>query len=219
VGEIISGWNVELEKQTARFRGYAKQIADWDKHILAASARQLELNTELKYVQSAQTRAKHELEILEVHQREVHTSLLSMEESVTAMFQQAGSAAGGSARGAAGAGALGGDAQGAAGARDQMYQAAEEISRQLVSMGQQLRDTIETLNDSRAREADPANPVSAAVSILNNQLSSLAWLDKQATAIERKLASVEAAGPDGTGMGAPALPPGGAAGFGSYYGR
>ena len=204
VGEIISGWNDALETQTTRFKEFAKQVGDWDKHILAASARQLELSTELRYVQSAQTRAQHELEILEVHQREVHQSLLSMEKSVASMFDARGEQAGGCAGGAGG----NTDPHGAASTRKAMYAAAEEISRQLVAMGQQLRETIESLNDSRSREADASNPISAVVAILNNQLSSLVWLDKQATAIEAKLRSYDAGGADGVGgAGAPGTAP------------
>uniref|UniRef100_A0A2P2JD44 Structural constituent of nuclear pore n=2 Tax=Rhizophora mucronata TaxID=61149 RepID=A0A2P2JD44_RHIMU len=71
----------------------------------------------------------------------------------------------------------------AASTRDAMYEQAESIERELEHMTEQIKSVIETLNANKGGELDAIDrmsPLDVVVRILNNQLSSLMWIDEKA---------------------------------------
>ncbi|KZV43497.1 hypothetical protein F511_19041 [Dorcoceras hygrometricum] len=71
----------------------------------------------------------------------------------------------------------------AASTRDAMYEQAEMIERELEHMTEQIKSIINTVNANKGGELDATDgmtPLDIVVRILNNQLSSLMWVDEKA---------------------------------------
>ncbi|KAJ6320601.1 hypothetical protein OIU78_015900 [Salix suchowensis] len=64
-----------------------------------------------------------------------------------------------------------------------MYEQAEFIEREMEQMTEQIKSVIQTLNANQGGELDAIDgmtPLDMVVRILNNQLSSLMWIDEKA---------------------------------------
>lgn len=63
-----------------------------------------------------------------------------------------------------------------------MYQQAEFVEGELARLGEKVQETIQNVNLAQGGEldvADAASPLDVVVRILNNQLSSLLWIDEK----------------------------------------
>ncbi|XP_030535363.2 nuclear pore complex protein NUP62 isoform X2 [Rhodamnia argentea] len=168
VEEIIKEWNAELQERTGKFRKQANAIAEWDKRILKNRDVLLRLEIEVAKVVETQGSLERQLELIETHQQEVDNALQSVEEEAERIYKDE-------------RGLLLDDE--AASTRDAMYEQAELIERELEQMTEQIKSVIQTLNSSQGGELDNIDgmtPLDAVVRILNNQLSSLMWVDEKA---------------------------------------
>lgn len=168
VEEIIKDWNAELQERTTKFRRQASAIAEWDRRILQNRDILIRLEAELAKVVETQTTVERRLELIETHQKEVDKALQSMEEEAERIYK---------------------DEKGfileddAASARDSMYDQAEYIEREMERMAEQIKSIIQTLNATQGGDFDAIDsmtPIDAVVRILNNQFSSLMWIDEKA---------------------------------------
>lgn len=168
VEEIIKEWNAELQERTGKFRKQAAAIAEWDKRILHNRDVLLRLEIEVAKVVETQASLERQLELIETHQQEVDKALQSMEEEAERIYKDE-------------RGLLLDDE--AASTRDAMYEQAELIERELEQMTEQIKSVIDTLNSSQGGDLDTIDkmtPLDVVVRILNNQLSSLMWIDEKA---------------------------------------
>lgn len=168
VEEIIKEWNSELQDRTRKFQKQANAIAEWDKRILQNRDVLLRLETEVAKVVETQSNLERQLELIETHQQEVDKALESIEEEAERIYKDE-------------RGLLLDDE--AASTRDAMYEQAESIERELEHMTEQIKSIIQTLNASQGGELDTTegmSPLDVVVRILNNQLSSLMWIDEKA---------------------------------------
>ncbi|KAL6499430.1 Nuclear pore glycoprotein p62 [Orobanche hederae] len=168
VEEIIKEWNAELQERTGKFRKQANAIAEWDRRILQNRDILLKLETEVAKVVETQGSLERQLELIETHQDEVDKALQSMEEEAERMYRDE-------------RGVLLDDDD--ASTRDAIYEQAEVIERELEQKTEQIKSIINTLNASQGGEleaTDGMTPLDAVVRILNNQLSSLMWIDEKA---------------------------------------
>ncbi|XP_022035961.1 nuclear pore complex protein NUP62 [Helianthus annuus] len=168
VEEIIKEWNVELQEQTSKFRKLANAIAEWDKRILNNRDVLLKLEAEVAKVVETQSNLERQLELIETHQQEADKSLRSVEEEAERIYKDEH-------------GLLLDDE--AASTRDTMYEQAEFIEREMEQMTEQIKSVIQKLNANQGGEletTDGMSPVDVVVRILNNQLSSLVWIDEKA---------------------------------------
>lgn len=166
--EIIKEWNAELQERTGKFRKQANAIAEWDRRILQNRDVLLRLEIEVAKVVETQANLERQLELIETHQQEVDKALQSMEEEAERIYKDE-------------CGLLLDDE--AASTRDAMYDQAEFIERELEQMTEQIKSIIHSLNASQGGELDALdgmNPLDAVVRILNNQLTSLMWIDEKA---------------------------------------
>nr|XP_027106506.1 nuclear pore complex protein NUP62-like [Coffea arabica] len=86
----------------------------------------------------------------------------------------------------------------AASTRDAMYEQAEFIERELEQMTEQIKGIITTLNRSQGGEleaTDGMSPLDVVVRILNNQLSSLMWIDEKAEEFSSRIQKIASQGP------------------------
>ncbi|KAK2990410.1 hypothetical protein RJ640_000852, partial [Escallonia rubra] len=167
VEEIIKEWNSELQERTGKFRKQANAIAEWDKKILRNRDVLLRLELLVAKVVETQSSLERQLELIETHQQEVDKALQSMEEEAEQIYKDERR--------------LLLDDE-AASTRDAMYEQAEIIERELEQMTEQIKQIIQTLNANQAREfeaIDGMTPLDVVVRILNNQLSSLMWIDEK----------------------------------------
>ncbi|KAL6006502.1 Nuclear pore glycoprotein p62 [Asimina triloba] len=172
VEEIIKDWNAELQERTGKFRKQAVAIAEWDRRILQNRDILLRLESEVAKVVETQTNLERQLELIETHQQEVDKALQSAEEEAERIFKDERRL-------------LLEDE--AAATRDSMYEHAEFIEREMQQMAEQIKSIIETLNGNQGADLDMIDgmtPIDIVVRILNNQLSSLMWIDEKASATE-----------------------------------
>ena len=163
------------ERQTRSFGAHARALAEWDRHIFRNRRTLGALESESKRVAGAQAALGRQLSILEVHQAEIHSALEGMQREAEQLYEREGPRPDDASR-----------------ERDSLFAVAEEVSRQLTDIGASLRDTVQLVN-SQAAAADPAaDPLTAAVAILNNQLSSLVWIEEASAKLEAKLAATKA---------------------------
>lgn len=168
VEEIIKEWNAELQARTGKFRKQATAIGEWDRRILQNRDALLRLETEVANVVETQTNLERQLELIETHQEEVDKALQSMEDEAERIYKDER--------------ALLLDDE-AASTRDAMYEQAEFIERELEHMTEQIKSVIQAVNANQAGEleaTDGMTPLDVVVRILNNQLSSLMWIDEKA---------------------------------------
>ncbi|KAI9078474.1 hypothetical protein K1719_039570 [Acacia pycnantha] len=168
VEEIIKEWNAELQERAGKFRKQANAIAEWDHRILQNRDVLLKLEIEVANVVETQANLERQLELIETHQQEVDKALQSMEEQAERIYKDE-------------RGWLLNDE--AASTRDTMYEQAELIEREMEQMTEQIKSIINSLNASQGGELDALdgmNPLDAVVRILNNQLTSLMWIDEKA---------------------------------------
>ncbi|CAM8977420.1 unnamed protein product [Rhodiola kirilowii] len=183
VEEIIKEWNSELQERTGRFRKQANAIAEWDKRILQNRDILLRLEIEVAKVVETQSNLERQLELVETHQQEVDKALQSIEDEAERIYK---------------------DERGlilddeAASTRDIMYEQAEFIERELEQMTEQIRSIIQTLNANQGGELDAAtgmSPLDVVSRILNNQLSSLMWIDEKAEEFSSRIQKLANQGP------------------------
>ncbi|KAL3572616.1 hypothetical protein D5086_026520 [Populus alba] len=168
VEEIIKEWNAELQERTGKFRKQATAIAEWDKRILQNRDVLLRLEIEVAKVVETQANLERKLELIETHQQEVDKALQSIEEEAERIYKDE-------------RGSLLDDE--AASTRDAMYEQAEFIEREMEQMTEQIKSVIQTVNANQGGELDAIDgmtPLDMVVRILNNQLSSLMWIDEKA---------------------------------------
>ncbi|KAM7277482.1 hypothetical protein ACFE04_019348 [Oxalis oulophora] len=185
VEEIIKEWNEELQERTNKFRKQANAIAEWDKRILQNRNVLLSLEIEVAKVVESQSHLERQLELIETHQGEVDKALQSMEEEAERIYKDE-------------QGSLLNDE--AASTRDAMYGQAEFIEREMEHMTEQIKTVIETLNSSQGGDLDASNgmtPLDVVVRILNNQLSSLMWIDEKAEEFSSRIQKLAQDPPSG----------------------
>ena len=191
---VLRGRALLQERQTRAFGTHARALAEWDRHIFRNRRTLAALETEIKRVAGAQDALERQLSILEVHQSQIHDALEDMEREAMDLYEKEPRRHDEVSR-----------------ERDALFTMAEDVSKQLVDIGAALRETIQlvrSLDDmprlrlcsrsaalqvnAQAASSDPAaDPLSAAVQILNNQLSSLVWIDSQAKALSRRVDEVQ----------------------------
>lgn len=157
-----------MQERTGKFRKQANAIAEWDSKILRNRDVLLRLEIEVAKVVETQTNLERQLELIETHQDEVDKALQSMEEEAERIYKDE-------------RGLLLDDE--AASTRDAMYEQAEFIEREMEQMTEQIKSIIQTINSSQNGELDAIDgmtPLDVVVRILNNQLSSLMWIDEKA---------------------------------------
>lgn len=185
VEEIIKEWNTELEERTGRFRKQANAIAEWDKRILQNRDVLLRLEIEVAKVVETQSSLERQLELIDTHQQEVDKALKSMEEEAERIYNDERKS-------------LLDDE--AASTRDAMYEQSELVERELEHMTEQIRSIIQSVNANQGGEleaVDGMNPLDVVVRILNNQLSSLMWIDEKAEEFSSRIQKIASQGSGG----------------------
>lgn len=171
VEEIVNDWNKELEQRSKAFSKYAGIMLEWDKHILKDRLALLMLQKELSVVNSTQETLDRQLNIIEMHQRQVHEALEGIEKEAERLYEEEKPFM---------------DA--AANERDKMYNQAEQLSSQMNQMGSELREAIMYVNSKTgAGHAGEGSPLSAILHVLNNQMNALHWIDRQTNELSQKL--------------------------------
>nr|GMD70135.1 nuclear pore complex protein NUP62 [Ipomoea batatas] len=169
IEEVIKEWNAELQERTTNFRKQANAIAEWDRRILQNRDILLKLESEVAKVVETQASLERQLELIETHQDEVDKALQSMEEEAERIYKDEREM-------------LLDDE--AAYTRDAMYEQAEFVEREMEKMMEQIKSIINSLNANQGGEiTDGVNPLDVVVRILNNQLSSLVWIDEKVITI------------------------------------
>lgn len=182
VEEIIKDWNAELQERTSKFRKQATAIAEWDRRILQNRNILIRLEAEVAKVVETQTNLVRQLELIETHQQEIDKALESMEEEAERIYKDER--------------ALLLEDE-ATSVRDSMYEQAEFIEREMQKMAEQVKSVIQTVNSSQGGDMDMVDgmtPLDVVVRILNNQLSTLMWIDEKANEFSDQIQKVANSG-------------------------
>lgn len=135
----------------------------------------IKLESEVAKVVETQHSLERLLELIETHQQEVEKALGSMEEDATQFYKEERANI---------------VEDEPSSVRDMMFEQSEHLERELEQMGEQIRETIENINMSQAGEvglSSGGSPIDVVVRILNNQLSSLVWIDEKAEELSSRI--------------------------------
>lgn len=184
---MINEWHRELQTDSKAFTQHANTIAAWDRQLIQHRSFLLKLEADLGVVLASQDALERQLEILQVHQKQVDDVLEQVKGDLEKNYRESRDQT---------------DGDDPAVQRDAMYESAEEISAKLSYMSNDLRETITELNKGSGfggalgvgvgagAAATASDPLSAIVGILNNQLKALTWIDQQCNDIEGRMKTV-----------------------------
>ena len=173
VEEIVNQWNRELEYRSRAFVTSAKALAECDRIVLQNRSTLFKLEEDIGSITTSQDSLNRQLEVLEMHQRQVNDALRAMEQEAERVFAEERSMC---------------DAGDPALERDSLYEMAEEVGAQLAHMSDDLREAV-TLVNARVDEhhSNLSEPVAAIVSTLNNQMRALSWIEKQTAELKSNM--------------------------------
>ncbi|KAK2992179.1 hypothetical protein RJ640_001240, partial [Escallonia rubra] len=177
--EILSTYGVPASTSTAATTSSSSAAAQTSSSLVVASS---SVSSEVAKVVETQSSLERQLELIETHQQEVDKALQSMEEEAEQIYKDERR--------------LLLDDE-AASTRDAMYEQAEIIERELEQMTEQIKQIIQTLNANQAGEfeaIDGMTPLDVVVRILNNQLSSLMWIDEKAEEFSSRIQKLASQG-------------------------
>ncbi|CAK9229691.1 unnamed protein product, partial [Sphagnum jensenii] len=177
VEEIIKEWTHELQERTSKFRKQAEALGEWDRRIITNRNLLIKLESEVAKVVESQHSLERQLELIETHQQEIEKSLESMEDEAERIYRDERPT-------------LVEDE--AAATRDMMYEQAEFVERELERMGEKIKETIQNINAAQGGDlemVEGASPLDLVVRILNNQLTSLMWIDEKAGELSGRIQS------------------------------
>lgn len=169
---MVGLWNRELEEHVHSFVSQAVLVQKWDAVMLENFKKIVQLQNQVRNVQVAQVKLNALLETIKAHQSDFHTLLDQLETSMDQLPKRA-------------------QASPEELRREEAFALAEEIDSALLNMGDQLAQTIGTLNSTTEKSMDPTNPLSAVLKILNLHQNSLGWLDSTANELQNALQAAQ----------------------------
>lgn len=172
--ELINEWSSQIDGDIYQFTQMAMLVGEWDKKVSSNSKKILDLKNKVDLVESAQQELNKNLELISAQQAQLSTVLTSLEASVEkwSLTVDLGPS----------------DAE-----RERGYLLAEDIDVQLNQMSNKLKDMIDRLNASQARQSskEGESPAFQILQILDSHLNSLAWVDNASAELSSKLADVQ----------------------------
>ena len=169
VGETLQYWNKELAQRTADFKKKAQIIADWDEQIVERRRELFEMQVDLVNAKSQQDVMERQIRVIEQHQEDTERALTDMENGVDRLYQQLGETL---------------DVDRDVSSTARLYGLAEQVSGQILQIGNSLRDASKTISryqamqEQRGLRKGDGDATRSLVSALNNQLSALKHIDK-----------------------------------------
>ena len=170
VGETLQYWNKELAQRTADFKKKAQIIADWDEQIVERRRELFEMQVDLVNAKSQQDVMERQIRVIEQHQEDTERALTDMENGVDRLYQQLGETL---------------DVDRDVSSTARLYGLAEQVSGQILQIGNSLRDASKTISryqamqEQRGLRKGDGDATRSLVSALNNQLSALKHIDRQ----------------------------------------
>ena len=170
VGETLQYWNKELAQRTADFKKKAQIIADWDEQIVERRRELFEMQVDLVNAKSQQDVMERQIRVIEQHQEDIERALTDMENGVDRLYQQLGETL---------------DVDRDVSSTARLYGLAEQVSGQILQIGNSLRDASKTISryqamqEQRGLRKGDGDATRSLVSALNNQLSALKHIDRQ----------------------------------------
>ena len=170
VGETLQYWNKELAQRTAGFKKKAQIIADWDEQIVERRRELFEMQVDLVNAKSQQDVMERQIRVIEQHQEDTERALTDMENGVDRLYQQLGETL---------------DVDRDVSSTARLYGLAEQVSSQILHIGNALRDASKTISryqamqEQRGLRKGDGDATRSLVSALNNQLSALKHIDRQ----------------------------------------
>ena len=170
VGETLQYWNKELAQRTADFKKKAQIIADWDEQVVERRRELFEMQVDLVNAKSQQDVMERQIRVIEQHQEDTERALTDMENGVDRLYQQLGETL---------------DVDRDVSSTARLYGLAEQVSGQILQIGNSLRDASKTISryqamqEQRGLRKGDGDATRSLVSALNNQLSALKHIDRQ----------------------------------------
>uniref|UniRef100_A0A1A9X3K1 Nucleoporin NSP1-like C-terminal domain-containing protein n=1 Tax=Glossina brevipalpis TaxID=37001 RepID=A0A1A9X3K1_9MUSC len=162
--ELINKWTLELEEQEKIFTDQATQVNAWDKILIGNNQKIFELNDAVQKIKSDQQTLEQELEFIATQHKELEESIVPLQKEFMKIPQV--------------------DVE-----RSQTYLMVENLDTQLKQMSDDLKEIIDNLNDA-SKCHDSTDPIIQIGKILNQQVSSLQWIEQSTTNIGNKLENI-----------------------------
>jgi len=174
VDEILGDWGVRLEQDVAAFARQAARVAAWDQALREHQEALGSASDRVHRLLLGQAELDRTLDTVQAYQGELEATLGALEAQVDEQFRRCAARAPDDA-----------DLE-----RERAYQLAVATDQRLGGVLDGLRALADDINAGFDRQVDDANPVSKILRILNAHHQSLAWLERQASGLDRELAQV-----------------------------
>ncbi|KAI9825634.1 MAG: FG-nucleoporin nsp1 [Thelocarpon impressellum] len=189
--EIMNTWAKDLVTYQKEFQNQASKVAKWDQLLVENGDKIQKLYASTYEAERASSEVERQLSSVEGQQDELSGWLDRYEKEVDEMFsRQLGP----------GEGLQGPDQE-----RDRTYKLAEKLSDRLDDMGKDLKTMIEEINNASttlSKTSKTEDPLAQIVKILNSHLSSLQWIDQNASALQAKISAAQNQASQNMGRGA-----------------
>ncbi|KAH1001244.1 hypothetical protein HUJ04_013480 [Dendroctonus ponderosae] len=162
--DSINKWTIDLEEQGKFFINQAKQLNAWDGLLVSNGEKILSLNSSIEKVKQQQSQLDQELDFILAQQKELEELIIPLEKELV-------------------------DVPIVDIDRNQMYQFSEIIDFQLKQISDDLKEIIESINESN-KDEEVSNPITQISKILNAHMNSLQWIDRNTAQINRRLEEI-----------------------------
>ncbi|KAL1117195.1 hypothetical protein AAG570_004522 [Ranatra chinensis] len=163
---MINKWTVELGEQERQFLNQATQINAWDNLLNSNVSKLTALHNMVEEVKLEQAKINCDLDFILTQQKELDACLIPLEKEYTSSIYT-------------------NDVQ-----REKMYSMAENIDSKLKRMSEDLKETIDHINET-SRSQESIDPVLQIGRILNAHMNSLQWVDEQCSKLQTEFESVD----------------------------
>jgi len=171
---ILNSWGAEINAQADAFMQQAHKIAEWDVELNKNNTKLTKLKDFLDSTSFAQDELDRKLELIKEKQNDVNSVLKELEDGLGKIKTE------------------GNDNDKADRDRKKGYKLAEDITSQIDVMQTTLEDLVSTLNERRALGAgQDEKPEGKIMSILNDHLITLQWIDQTTNDLDSKVKEIE----------------------------
>lgn len=165
VEDLLNKWTAELAEQETVFQEQVKQVNGWDKILSDNSAKLTKLHTTIDKVRQQQKKINYDLDFVLQQQKELENALTPLEKEYSSSNYHP-------------------DVQ-----RERMYQTAETIDAQIKKMSEDVKETIEHVNET-APSQEKSHPILQIGRVLNAHMNTLQWIDENSAQLQSHIESM-----------------------------
>jgi nuclear pore complex protein Nup62 len=172
---ILNSWGNEINMQADAFMQQAHKIAEWDLELVKNNDKLTKLKENLDATSFAQDNLDRKLELIKEKQNDVNSVLKELEDGLEKLQTEQNVM----------------DISKADKDRKRGYKLAEDINSQIDVIQGSLEELVITLNEKRGGSGQEERPEAKIMTILNDHLITLQWIDQATVDLDQKVKEIE----------------------------